>query len=280
MRTLRISGADAGDFANGRLAWDVLNATARHNSELPDVLDLSGSVMLRPYALACLIALAARASRTMRLVMPKSQECADHLRRIGFQRFFSDPAAEALDPRGTNVVAERVDTRSSDFANRVMGSLTNHLRYSSNEARDLANHLDELVLNALTHADSPIGCVVVGQAFPTNHTIEIAVVDLGCTIPVHLRRNPAYASLRGDAEAIERATEEAVTGTVGRNRWGEPNSGVGLYELRRFCECGRGHLAILSGGACVCFSNVGAPARRAFRGGFAGCLVNVQFLPG
>jgi len=141
----------------------------------------------------------------------------------------------------------------------------------------LAGHIDEVIINALTHAESKIGCIVAGQAFPRTGKVEITCVDLGQTIKTHLRRNPKYAEVTEHGAAIVRATELGVTGTVGVNRWGDPNSGCGLAELREFCEDGGGEMAILSGDALVAFGPRRSPQVRPFRGLFAGCLVNIRF---
>ena len=92
-------------------------------------------------------------------------------------------------------------------------------------------------------------------------------------------RNPRYSGIHSDREAILKATEEGVTGTPAGalNRIGEPNSGVGLFELRSYCEAGGGELAIASGDAIVVLTSGPRPVDRLFAGGFPGCLVNVRF---
>ena len=118
---------------------------------------------------------------------------------------------------------------------------------------------------------------MVGQAFPTKHTVEIAVLDLGQTIRGHLTSNPEHEGITTDQEAILLATEEGVTGTVFHNRWGEVNSGVGLFELRTYCESGGGRMALLSGGSYLTFGSENSAAVHRFNGHFTGCLVNIQF---
>jgi len=61
------------------------------------------------------------------------------------------------------------------------------------------------------------------------------------------------------------------------NSLGDPNSGVGLYELREYCESGNGELSIASGEDMVIFGRDSEPVERAFAGGFPGCLVSVKF---
>jgi hypothetical protein len=148
--------------------------------------------------------------------------------------------------------------------------------FSSGVRPQFENHLDEVILNALTHARSPIGAIVVGQAFPERGFVELAVADLGQTIRGHLQQNPQVGEFASDADAILKATEESVTGTVGLNSFGEPNSGVGLFELRRFCERGGGEMTILSGTHFVVFAEGGPHPPKELWGGFPGTLVNIR----
>ncbi|MBL8764748.1 MAG: hypothetical protein JNM07_10815 [Phycisphaerae bacterium] len=174
-------------------------------------------------------------------------------------------------------MARQVLERPETLSDEIIRTLVGEMDLASNIAHVLANHLDEVLLNALTHADSPIGAMAVGQAFPRERALEIAILDLGQTIRAHLCGNPKNASVATDSEAIIRATEEGISGTVGTNRWGDPNSGVGLFELRRYCEGGGGELSILSGSNWVCFSAGKPPQADLFRGFFAGSLVNIRF---
>lgn len=268
---------DRGDFRDGGLCWNVLRAAARQQP--CTTIDLSEARFLRPYSVACLAALGALAKGTTKLLLPEDALCRDHLVRIGLPRWFRSDSERVVDRRATNVIAEQTTDRGSDFASRAIEVLTRELDIGPGVRPALEDHLDEVVLNAMTHADSPIGCVTAGQAFPRNGELELAVVDFGQTIPGHLRMNPKHRELASDADAIIKATEEGVTGTVGQNRFGEPNSGVGLAELRSYCEAGGGEMAIMSGGHWVVFG-AGEPAISEFRGGFRGTLINVRFFSG
>jgi hypothetical protein len=59
---------------------------------------------------------------------------------------------------------------------------------------------------------------------------------------------------------------------------GEPNSGVGLFELRRYCESGGGVLAIASGETMLSFAAGRSPIAHPLAGGFPGCLVSLEFV--
>lgn len=269
---------DRGDFATGALMWDVLNLVAAHRRSLPGTIDLTSIGFLRPYSIAALCALGQRTGRRCGLALPSDARCRDHLVRCGMPTWFTptEPAA-TIDARETNVVVEHLVDKPGNASERVVDILTKNATLAPGEGPQIKDHLDEVIRNALVHSGSDVGCFVAGQMFPKRKTLELAIVDLGCSIPVHLRRNPKYAHIKTQREAVLRATENGVTGTVGLNRWNEPNSGAGLYQLRQFCSSGRGELAILTGGIGAVFGQKDKPILWPYRGGFAGSLVNIRF---
>lgn len=279
MKRFLVSKADAGDFHNGKIAWDVLHEAGSHAQGAPDEIDMSQCVMVRPYALACLAALGASTSCVTTLVLPQNDACRDHLVRMGLPQWFANGDIGFQSPRETNVVIKQLQDRPLSTADEIVDTLLLHHGVSSGEAPILKNHIDELLLNALTHAESPIGCIVAGQVFPTTQWMEIAVVDFGQTIRRHLIQNPKHAQTPSDEAAIRLAVMEYVTGTVGKNKWNEANSGSGLTLLREYCEQGHAEMAILSGTALITFSQE-APDHRVFHGGFGGTLINVRFMLG
>lgn len=273
---IRAPGADSGDFSTKKLKWDVLAAAAKRGQSIEEI-DLSETEHLKPYSIACLAGLGIENEGRVRLRPPNSRECREHLSRMQLPRFFSNSAEwPSCDIRTTNVVIDHVTGKGSGAADRVVQLLLDNQGLSAGEAPTLANHLDEILRNALCHSRSPLGCVVAGQHFPQKKQVELAIVDFGCSIPAHLRRNPKHLSVQDDAEAVVLATENGITGTVGVNDWNEPNSGAGLWELRSYCQSGRGEMAIVSGRAVASFSAT-VPIKYEFRGGFSGCLVSIRF---
>lgn len=269
--------ADAGDFLNGRVCWDILHACGCHLIHEGDIVDLSHCRLIRPCGIACLCAAAARVNRAVQLVTPEDPACRDHLARMGvFDWFNAQGPAPGAVLRATNIVVQQLVEGPGDFSTETIRVLTNLMPAAAGTLPRLADHLDEVILNALTHGDWPAGCVVAGQGFPARGWVEVAIADLGLGIPSHLRRNPAHAGVGPDGDAIVLATGEGITGTVGLNRWGQPNTGVGLFELREHCRRGGGEMGIVSGGALVGFGTDDPQIRR-FYGGFQGSLVNVRF---
>lgn len=269
---------DSGDFERYSIAWDVLTAATLR--QFPTMLDMSQSIHLKPYALACLAALGAHARKngqTIPLRPPRDQRCREHVYRMGLSDYFSCQSTP-LTPHDTSAKITQLEDRPTDFSSRIMDIWDREFGGLNAGLKPVwADHLDEIIWNALTHSFSPIGCLVAGQAFPKRRRLEVAVVDLGITIRGHLTQNPQYVRFRTDQEAIKKATEDGVTGTVTLNRWREPNSGCGLANLRKFCEAGNGELTIISGSCLAFFGKHGQPKCTSFPGYFQGTLVNLRF---
>lgn len=252
--------------------------------QVADVVDLSGCNHLKPYTVACLCGLAELAKSngsSVELIPPKNTECAEHLRRLGVQSFFSQEEG-AETHRDTNIPANRVKWPPGDEGERILEVLAPRADLAAGMFSHMAGCLDEVILNGLTHAESPIDCIVVGQAFPKIECIEVAVLDLGKSIRSHLASNPKHSHVRTDREAILLAMEDGVTGTPAgqSNLRGQPNSGAGLYEIRRYCESGGGELTVLSGDCWVTYTPGEHPVIGTLRTRFQGCLVNIRYFTG
>lgn len=281
MNRVIINGSDRGDFSAGAIAWDVLRGVSTCDRGACDEIDLSHVHHLKPYSIACLAALGCASSRTTRVIPPQDSECRDHLNRVGFFTFFSNPPSNDAPVRETNVrIEQRPDLSPGSFATDAVDAW--HRTFwdiPSGVGPCLSTHLDEVIRNAVSHAESAIGCVVCGQAFPSRRMLEVAVVDLGQTIRGHLTKNPMHRHIETDFEAILEATKDAVTGTPrGQlNRLNEANSGAGLSCLRTYCEQGGGEMTILSGSSYVVFGQGLEPENTSQRQPFPGSLVNIRF---
>lgn len=249
-----------------------------------EVIDLSKVRFMRPYQVAIVAALAeAQHIRggAPSYLPPEDDRAREHLVRLGLPEIILRTSDGAVEQRTTNlpirVLVGRPDLSFGWETTRVLtGGLGRDL--PAGLEPEIAANIDEMVLNAATHSDSKIGCVVVGQAFPKTGVLEVAVLDLGMTIRGHLSQAPEHQDLSDDASAIERALEDGVTGTIGRNRFGEPNSGAGFASLSRFLAATGGGLSILSGSAIVCTRAKGAPRIQPLKGPpFRGTLVNISF---
>lgn len=111
----------------------------------------------------------------------------------------------------------------------------------------------ELALNAVQHSESAVGCyAIVEQGVDAEgralHLLGVA--DCGIGIRATLIRNPDFAHVANDADAIALATELHVTGT------GDSSRGLGLDHVMNVvriwrCNCiiisGSGYLNIMNG---------------------------------
>jgi hypothetical protein len=281
-QVFRVTMPEGGDFPSGKAEWDLLKMTGSHADYLPDIVDLSECAHLRPYSLACLAAIGMKSQGKIQLILPSNEECMAQVIRLGLHQWFTVPSFPQVEIRATDVPIRRLYNAPGTFADDAMiaweaalGGLLPGVRPA------LSNHLDEMIFNALGHSKSPVGCFAAGQAFPAEMAIEMAVVDLGVTIRSHLSANPAHQGLQSDEQAIRAAFVEGVTGTVpgGTNLLGQPNSGVGLTNVVRFCQSGGGIVTVISGTACISIGPT-LDVSRILPDRFQGTLVNLRFVAG
>jgi len=272
------------DFGGGHICWSLLRdvATWVQQGRRIDLLNFAPVLHLKPYAVALAVGAAKRLGSTdLQVIPPQDIAAKNHLIRLGV------PAAlgvdwGAADVRGSNLPLEIVTQRpSSDFSYHAASLLAEEFPggLPAGMTARIADSVDEVILNAMAHSESPIGCVIVGQAFPANQCIEVAIVDLGVTIRGHLGRR--FAHLATDEQAIREAVKEGVTGTLpgAVNLLGDPNSGIGLSELKDFVEATNGELAILSGSAVVSFGEKTCTQSLVGQR-FLGTLISIRFNTG
>ena len=105
----------------------------------------------------------------------------------------------------------------------------------------------ELALNAVEHSQWAAGYYVTRAGSSTDGGVEhtVGIADCGIGIPASLRRNPAFADVLNDANAIALATELHVTGT------GEVHRGIGLDHVMGVVKSLGGNLTIVSAGGSL-----------------------------
>jgi hypothetical protein len=283
VRSLQVPDLANSSFCDGRIAWDLIRsaATLLDAGGAVDRIDLSRVRHIRPYEVAIVAGMAllsGRVGTVAEYVAPSEDGVREHLERLNLPERLGDTTPNQAERRATNLPIQVLEKRSDSFGADVTDVLVAELgqELPGGLSASIAESIDEMALNALTHADSPVGCVVVGQAFPKTAVLEVAVLDLGVTIRGHLAR--AYPDLTNDTAAIQKAFEDGVTGTRGRNRFNEPNSGAGLATLAEFLSATGGELAILSGSAIVCMDRSGRWGTHTLHGPpFRGTLVNIVF---
>lgn len=96
------------------------------------------------------------------------------------------------------------------------------LHTTSGSAAAAATIVAELLDNAITHANSPVGVYAAAQVHQRGRDVQLAVADAGMGIRSHLARNPGFRDLTA-AQAIGAAIRPGVTGTSERRGNGLPD---------------------------------------------------------
>jgi len=128
----------------------------------------------------------------------------------------------------------------------VVGRVIGVFRARSTDAGDAVSYfLSELLRNVFEHSGSLHGALVTAGRF-TSGRATLAVVDLGMTVPAHVRRRwPLSDGNRevDDEAALRVALEPLVSGSHDRDR----NAGLGLYMTRRISTLMGGRFWLTSG---------------------------------
>lgn len=216
-------------------------------------LDLGGLVSVCPTALALMTAVVMRmtaldlVSEGSVVTPPRSPLTRNYLMRMDFLRLILDDEDldEPFERREAVGFRPCQQFQTLEEYPRVALGLTDALAERCQTDRVARNSiriaLDELTENVLHHAESPIGGFAAAQGWPKRGAFEIGIVDLGIGIRASLAKNPAYAGLSGDVEAIQTALQPRVTSTPDRNL------GVGLFVTRLLLASNGGTLAVRSG---------------------------------
>jgi anti-sigma regulatory factor (Ser/Thr protein kinase) len=128
----------------------------------------------------------------------------------------------------------------------LVGVLRQRLHYRDREAFDVATAVSEVCQNTFDHnTDSGafLALQVVGRG--GRRSLEIGLADHGAGLAATLRRNPRYAPLASDREAIQLAVQR------GTSAYNDATRGTGLYHLLALVARQAGAVEIRSGTAAV-----------------------------
>lgn len=236
----------------------LLRATLRVSElERPGlVVDAQRLRFAGPLELSAVVALAhatAHRGEPVELMLPEELDAANYLQRMNVVRHVRQWGAvtgsvgEDLREDRSGVLLETTSVtepyEAEQVAERVIPLARHHADARVTQAVFMG--IGELLDNACSHADSPIGAYVAAQTY-TGETsgrrgLELAVVDGGIGILDHLRRNPKYRRLRYAATAIRQAVLPGVTGTTERRGYGFSDI------LDEVADAGLGRLVLRSG---------------------------------
>ena len=227
--------------------------------ESPSVLelDMSGMVFIGPTSLALLEATIRRLEERELLLSggwlaePKNRLTNNYLHRMDF--FSGLKSLQQVDEPFTRRPAVGFrpcqQFEGADDYWSITAELTKALveRCDVQSPADAAIRicLDELAENVIHHADSDAGGFAAAQGTPRRRRFEVGIVDLGIGIRRSLAKNPEYASITDDVEAIKTALQPFVTSTPARNL------GTGLFITKLLLRQNGGDLLIRSGNGLV-----------------------------
>ncbi len=153
----------------------------------------------------------------------------------------------------------RTEGEANSLWERVAENLIQHKIGPSNVWPIIDSIFEELALNAAQHSASQAGCCATVEHFVSGDEIlyVVGVVDLGIGILSSLQHNPTYQHINDEYDAISRALELDVTGTLELR-------GAGLHYVTERVQNSSGELVIISGDGFLMVRNGRGP----FRGDF------------
>jgi hypothetical protein len=217
------------------------------------VLDARRLLFASPLDLAAITALAhadADGMRGVTLLLPKDPDVTSYLQRMDVLRRL---------PLGTEICGSAKPEQRTDRSEVLLevsplspataGELVTRLGTLTaarlgRHARRVFQSAGELIDNAVSHGQSPLGAFMSAQAY-TGATsrrpgFEFAVCDTGMGIFDHLRGNPSHAGIPDVLSALAYAIQPGVTGT-------DEQRGNGLADLLKITQGGVGRLVLRSG---------------------------------
>jgi anti-sigma regulatory factor (Ser/Thr protein kinase) len=215
-------------------------------------VDLSGLAFIGPTVIALLEAAMRRVEDSewvlpgTVIVVPKSPLTSMYLHRMNLYRGMKTVGAleetfTRKEPVGFRPCQEFDNEDAVPTVAREMSAALAE-RVGTDELAQRAVYvcMSELTENVIHHADAPAG-YAAAQGNPKRKHFEVAVVDLGQGIRASLSKNPKYADIGSDVEAIETALQPRVTATP------ERNSGIGLFITALLLHENDGSLLVRSG---------------------------------
>lgn len=234
-----------------------LEPLVRIDSRAAFHLDLSGLAFIGPTALALLEAALRRLEEHAfiapgtSITFPKSPLTSMYLHRMDLFRgmktvgAFDEPFVrkKAVGFRPCQEFGSKADFVT--VARELTEALAERV-----ETDQMAKHaiyvcMSELTENVIHHANSSIGGFAAAQGNPRRRRFEAGIVDLGQGVRSSLSKNPEYAGIGTDVEAIETALQPRVTATPDRN------SGIGLFITKMLLRENGGSLLVRSGNGRV-----------------------------
>jgi hypothetical protein len=211
------------------------------------LIDLGGLAYISPAALALLAAVLKRQEEegcSYAVIPPRSPLTRNYLQRMDFTKLlFEDEIPEPFKRKKAVGFRPVQHFRGDDdywlAAKELTEALVERFKPDAIVTAAIRICLDQLAEN------TDLGGFAAAQSSPKRNTFEIAIVDLGVGVRASLARNPAYADISTDAEAVSTALQPRVSSTP------ERNAGIGLYITKLLLRGNGGQLLVRSGNAVI-----------------------------
>ncbi|MFO0861035.1 MAG: hypothetical protein U0570_10790 [Phycisphaerales bacterium] len=237
---------------------------------------------------------AAKARNATTVCIPSRAEGLDYLSHMGFWKSFGAQLGKKPgDARGgegyipirqlktgelrggTPIYGHAEPESAADAAERHAHDATDVLLQGAKGAlrTTVGYAIRELFRNVFDHSRSPM-LWYCGQYWPSQDRVEIAILDEGRGILASLRDNPNIA-VSSEGDAIKLATQQGVSGVQAATNPNCPNSGDGLFVLRRVADHA-GNFFILSNSEGVYFEGFKTADYSTV---FAGTAIRIELRP-
>lgn len=249
---------------------------ARTATEDIIVFDLSKTEFITPFGIiivAGTIEECLSSGKKARYKGPDKHATKDFLSGIGFNKFFKlgNGGHKIESP---NVQLRRLGTVDYLLTDQILEVFGFSLNMSDGVKGSLKMALNELMVNVFDHSESPKGCYVCAQSYKQSQKIRLCIADFGIGVLSSLRKNPQWAGLKSDHEAITVAIKEGVTSRAAGS------AGYGLTHINRFIKVNEGKMYMLSGNGKILWdfsaNSKNRKREQTMRAPFQGTIVKLE----
>ena len=177
----------------------------------------------------------------------------------------------------TTMPLERFNSVNRDDSDGFAENFVNLMNIGNKEDKQFIQYIvRELLTNTIDHAESKTDIVCCGQLFPNKEEIETIIIDTGIGFKETISRK--YKETKSDEDAISKAIEAGITGTVQEivNYGVVKNAGYGLYVVSKMVEYYNGSMLIISKNGFLKQNASGVKVLKTLKANWDGSIVLVK----
>lgn len=177
----------------------------------------------------------------------------------------------------TTMPLEGFNSVNRDDSDGFAENFVNLMNIDDKEDKQFIQYIiRELLTNTIDHAESKTDIVCCGQLFPRKNEIEIIIIDAGIGFKETISRK--YKETKSDEEAISKAIEAGITGTVQEivNYGVVKNAGYGLYVVSKMVKDYKGSMLIISKNGFLKQNTNGSKVLKTLEANWDGSIVLVK----